>query len=179
MFLRSQHNNIFICCGHWETPFMKKRDQNLKIHFHIARFRHSELENQQRSSSSQERNTSNCSNTYSFSDSKRTPNQINGGETVVSLKYIPRSDPSTTRSADSRRGDEHTSPESQTRTYLYSRSTPKIADKRAAADLLQSKLSARARGETHNPRNTQRAPPYPGSKPTRPPNTLLKMKGAG
>ena len=83
------------------------------------------------------------------------------------MKYIPRPDPSTPRTADNRRIDEYKNPESQTRTYLYTRPPPKVADKKAAADLLQSKLSAHARSD-HNPRHFQRAPPYPGPKP-RPP----------
>ena len=86
---------------------------------------------------------------------------------MLSLKYIPRPDPSTPRTAENRRIDENKNPESQTRTYLYTRTPPK--DKRAAADLLQSKLLPHTRTDPGHSRNFHRAPPYTGPKPYRPP----------
>ena len=121
-----------------------------------------------RSANSQERNTSSYGSSYTLTG-KRTGNQPNGGETVLSMKYIPRPDPSTPKTSDSRRNDEYKNPESQTRTYLFTRTPPKVTDKRVAADILQSKLSAHARSDSNHPRNYHRAPPYPGPKPLRPP----------
>ena len=84
------------------------------------------------------------------------------------MKYIPRADPSTPKTSENRRIEEYKSSDSQTRTYLYTRTPPKVTDKRAAADLLQSKLSAHTRTDSTNPRQFHRAPPYPGPKPFHP-----------
>lgn len=128
-----------------------------------------------RSGYSQERNPS--SSTYGSSytlTGKRPINFANGGETVLSLKYIPRADPSTPKSSDNREVEEYKTPESQTRVYLYTRSPPKVTDKRAAADLIQSKLSAHARNDPTKVRSFHRAPPYPGPRPARPPEYSLQ-----
>ena len=125
--------------------------------------RYPEHDSSVRSANSQERNTSSYGSSYTLTG-KRPGNQPNAGETVLSLKYIPRPDPSTPKTSNNRRNDE-----SQTRTYLYTRTPTKVTDKRAAADLLQSKLSVHTRSDPSSPRNYHRAPPYPGPKPFRPP----------
>lgn len=104
---------------------------------------------------------------------KRPPNQP-GNETVLSLKYIPRQGSLNTKPVvgDSRRND-HDAPEDpqQTRHYHNSRSNPRIPDKRAAVDLLQSKLSNHSRAEMIKSKSSSsfyRSPPYPGPRPDRP-----------
>ncbi len=122
-----------------------------------------------KSAYSPERNaTLNYGSSYTLTG-KRPANQATGAETVLSMKYIPRPDPSTPKTPENRRMGEYKNPDSQTRTYLYTRTPPKVTDRRTAADLLQSKLSVHTRPDATNPRNLNRAPPYPGPKPFRPP----------
>lgn len=100
---------------------------------------------------------------------KRTTHQP-GNETVLSLKYIPRPTPLNPKpGADDGRRSDYDNVEHTPRSHNYSRNPPKIADKRAAADLLQAKLNAHTRTDMHSrsTSNFYRPPPYVGPRPER------------
>lgn len=106
---------------------------------------------------------------------KKTPGQQQPShETVLSLKYIPRPAPSSSARpnlGEGRRNEQETPEHHQPpRNYSYPRTAPKpVVDKRAAANLLQSKVGAHARNEMNSRSAGRAAPPYPGPRSDRVP----------